>query len=104
MVRSVHEHMGSAEVKAYVLQEANGRCEVCSSPTPFIDGDGMPYLEVLHVKPIAEGDSDCIGNAIAVCPNCHRRANLSGGKAEFVASIYLWNSELLATGQRPTPL
>lgn len=88
IVRSAYGFVRSAEVKAYVLQEANGRCEVCASPAPFIDGDGMPYLEVHHVKPLAEGGSDRVGNAIAVCPNCHRRAHFSGDKTEFATQAY----------------
>lgn len=88
VVRSVYEYVRSAEVKAYVLQQANGRCEVCNSPAPFTDADGMPFLEVHHVRPLADGGSDRVGNAIAVCPNCHRRAHLSGDKTEFVASIF----------------
>ena len=55
LTRSVHGFVRSAEVKAYVLQEANGRCEVCSSPAPFKDANGMPFLEVHHVRPLAEG-------------------------------------------------
>jgi 5-methylcytosine-specific restriction protein A len=88
IVRSVYGFVRSPEVKAYVLQQANGRCEVCTSPAPFLDVDGMPFLEVHHVKPLADGGSDRVGNAIAVCPNCHRRAHFSGDKAEFLASIF----------------
>jgi 5-methylcytosine-specific restriction protein A len=87
-IRTVNGFKRSPEVKAYVLKSANGRCEVCSSPAPFVDVDGFPFLEVHHVKPLSEGGSDRVGNAIAVCPNCHRRAHFSADRAAFVESIY----------------
>jgi 5-methylcytosine-specific restriction protein A len=33
-------------VKAWVLINANGTCEVCSSPAPFEKNDGLPFLDV----------------------------------------------------------
>lgn len=62
-----------ASVVAWVLAKANGRCEVCDEAAPFIDKDGMPFLEVHHVRPLAEGGPDMVENAVAACPNCHRR-------------------------------
>jgi 5-methylcytosine-specific restriction enzyme A len=44
-------------------------------PAPFEMAEGIPYLEVHHVKPLAIGGSDTIMNAVALCPNCHRRAH-----------------------------
>jgi 5-methylcytosine-specific restriction protein A len=60
-------------VRAWVLQHADGICEFCRCPAPFMRADGLPYLEVHHVTPLAEGGSDKISNAVALCPNCHRR-------------------------------
>ncbi|WP_342542729.1 HNH endonuclease signature motif containing protein [Paenisporosarcina sp. FSL H8-0542] len=31
-----------------------------------------PYLEVHHIKRLADNGEDSVENAIAVCPNCHR--------------------------------
>ena len=61
------------EVIAWVLEEAAGNCEHCGSPAPFRRMDGAPFLEVHHVRPLAEGGPDTIENAAACCPNCHRR-------------------------------
>lgn len=60
-------------VIVWVLEMANGHCEVCEQPAPFVRDDGSPYLEVHHVRPLAEGGPDTVDNAIAACPNCHRR-------------------------------
>ena len=66
----------SALVVAEVLDRANGRCEACKAPAPFLrKSNGSPYLEVHHVKQLAEGGSDNLANAIAICPNCHRKAH-----------------------------
>ncbi len=65
----------SAEVAEWVLKYAKGVCEHCSAPAPFVTKDGTAYLEVHHVKPLAEGGADTVENAVAVCPNCHRAAH-----------------------------
>lgn len=64
-------------VCAYVLERAKGRCEACGQPAPFIKADGDPFLEVHHVVHLAERGPDTIDNAIAACPNCHRRLHHS---------------------------
>ncbi len=57
------------EIKA----RANGFCEACGKPAPFISArDGKPYLEIHHKVLLANGGEDTIENAIALCPNCHR--------------------------------
>lgn len=60
-------------VRAWVLEQAAGHCEYCGQPAPFLMEDGTPYLEVHHVKWLAQGGSDTVSNAVALCPNCHRR-------------------------------
>ncbi len=63
-------------VIAEVLERANGICEKCNQPAPFMrDNSNFPYLEVHHKKPLAKGGDDTIENAIALCPNCHRHAH-----------------------------
>jgi hypothetical protein len=64
-------------VKAWVLQQAQGRCELCGLPGPFQLPSGALYLEVHHVHPLANGGPDFIENAVALCPNCHSRLHLS---------------------------
>ncbi|MGG2093484.1 HNH endonuclease signature motif containing protein [Bacillus sp. S13(2024)] len=64
------------DVVAEVLERAKGICEYCHQPAPFIRvSDGTPYLEVHHVLPLAEGGEDTVTNAVAICPNCHRKAH-----------------------------
>jgi 5-methylcytosine-specific restriction endonuclease McrA len=61
-------------VAAEVLERAKGVCESCGVYAPFRKAsNGDPYLEVHHVKRLIDGGEDTIQNAIAVCPNCHRR-------------------------------
>lgn len=59
-------------IAAYVKKAANGICDLCSKPAPFETKSG-PYLESHHVIPLADGGDDCISNAVALCPNCHRK-------------------------------
>ena len=66
----------NAAVVAEVLERAEGICETCKKPAPFRRvSNGSPYLEVHHVHKLADGGSDTVENAIAVCPNCHRQAH-----------------------------
>lgn len=67
-------YMRNADVIAEVLDRAAGKCESCFQPAPFVrKSDGTPYLEVHHIVQLAHGGDDTVENAIAVCPNCHRR-------------------------------
>lgn len=75
-------------VKAWVLQNARGKCEGCDSGAPFELDDGSPFLEVHHVRPLADGGSDQISNVVALCPNCHRRCHLSRDRKQFTESLY----------------
>ena len=64
------------DVVAETLAQANGTCQDCHSPAPFHRrSDSTPYLEVHHRRPLAEGGTDTLDNAIALCPNCHRKAH-----------------------------
>ncbi len=61
-------------VSEYVKKVANGICQDCKQPAPFISKKtGEPYLETHHIKPLSQGGSDTIDNVIALCPNCHRK-------------------------------
>lgn len=66
----------NSDVVAEVLLRANGHCEHCKSPAPFVRRtNNSPYLEVHHIKTLADGGEDTVENAIALCPNCHRRVH-----------------------------
>ena len=75
------------EVRAWVRQQAEGKCEGCGNPAPF-EKSGRPFLEVHHVKHLAQEGSDRPSNAVALCPNCHRRCHHSSDRDEFTALLY----------------
>jgi hypothetical protein len=62
------------DVVAQVLDEADGTCQGCGKEAPFKrKSDNSPYLEVHHRIPLSAGGEDTVTNAIALCPNCHRK-------------------------------
>jgi 5-methylcytosine-specific restriction protein A len=62
------------DVVAEVLARANGHCEECKLSAPFLRArDNTPYLEIHHKVTLANGGEDTVENAVAACPNCHRR-------------------------------
>lgn len=62
------------DVIAEVLIRASGICEGCKGSAPFTrKSNGTPYLEVHHRVMLANGGDDTVENAIALCPNCHRK-------------------------------
>lgn len=75
-------------VRSWIQHNAAGVCEGCGSQAPFVVEDGTPFLEVHHVRSLADGGSDKITNAVALCPNCHRRAHLSRDRSEFKDLMY----------------
>jgi 5-methylcytosine-specific restriction protein A len=62
-------------VVEYAKKAAGGCCDLCRLPAPFSTRSG-PYLECHHLRPLAEGGPDTIENAVALCPNCHRKIHL----------------------------
>ncbi|MES2324939.1 MAG: HNH endonuclease signature motif containing protein [Pseudomonadota bacterium] len=75
-------------VKSWVLATSNGQCEGCDAKAPFVDIHGLPYLEVHHVMPLSSHGSDTPSNAVALCPNCHRRCHYSADRDEFKLALY----------------
>lgn len=63
-------------VSDYAKQRANGVCQLCNLPAPFIDRDGKPYLESHHIIWLSDGGDDSINNTVALCPNCHRKMHV----------------------------
>ena len=66
-------YVRSPYVAALAKRRANGFCDLCKKPAPFLDPYGQPYLEVHHIRPLAEGGADDKKNVAALCPNCHRK-------------------------------
>jgi 5-methylcytosine-specific restriction protein A len=63
-------------VAEYAKRRANGRCDLCGKNAPFMDAQDRPYLECHHIVWLANGGSDTIDNACALCPNCHRKMHI----------------------------
>lgn len=72
VLSSVTQFFRDPDIAAWVLAQAEGRCECCDAPAPFFRDNGSPFLEVHHVQRLADGGEDTINNTVALCPNCHR--------------------------------
>lgn len=81
--RKNQQFVRDPEVAAWVLFEADGVCEACGRDAPFLRSDETPYLEVHHVRWLADGGPDTTDNAIALCPNCHRKLHSSKNRTAF---------------------
>lgn len=73
-LRVVKVFKRNPDVVAEVLNNAT-ECQGddCKRPIPFLKVEGDPYLEVHHKIPLSVGGDDTVDNAIALCPNCHRK-------------------------------
>lgn len=83
------------KVVAWVLKNSGGTCESCNEPAPFTKPDGDFYLEVHHLRRLADGGSDTITNAVAICPNCHRRLHYANDRNEVLSNLYQQISRLV---------
>jgi len=63
-------------VVEYVKRKAKGICDLCTSPAPFRTRKKEPFLECHHITWLSKGGEDTIENAVALCPNCHRKMHL----------------------------
>jgi len=63
-------------VSEFVKRIAKGVCQLCKSNAPFMKSKGEPFLEVHHIIWLARGGDDSILNAVALCPNCHRKMHI----------------------------
>lgn len=70
-------------VSKYAKLRANGRCEGCLEPAPFLCNDESPFLEVHHLKRLADAGADTPENVAALCPNCHRRVHYGSDGEDF---------------------
>jgi 5-methylcytosine-specific restriction endonuclease McrA len=66
----------SAIVANIVKERAAGVCQLCDKPAPFYNKNGEAYLECHHVVWLAKGGADEVYNAVALCPNCHRKMHV----------------------------
>ncbi len=82
------EYERRPDVKAWVMREANGRCELCQADAPFQRPDGTPYLELHHATQLAEGGPDTVDNAVALCANCHRLLHHGSDRVQRLGQLY----------------
>jgi 5-methylcytosine-specific restriction protein A len=73
----------NANIKRYVLARANGVCECCGKPAPFLKRTGQPYLEPHHILKLSDKGLDHPRMVAAVTPNCHREIH-HGAKGETI--------------------
>lgn len=87
----------SAAIRVYALRRAEGVCEGCGVDAPFTAKSGQLFLEVHHVRRMADGGPDHPRWVAALCPNCHRRVHHGADGAEHngrvAASIALKEAE-----------
>jgi 5-methylcytosine-specific restriction protein A len=83
------------DVRAWVLIAAKGKCECCNEKAPFTTAVDTPYLEVHHVRKLADGGSDTVENAVALCPNCHRQLHYGRDANSLVERLYLRVTRLI---------
>jgi hypothetical protein len=81
-------------VRAWVAVRAQGSCELCRAIAPFCNDHGEPFLEVHHVVPLAEGGADTVDNAVALCPNCHRRVHHASDRSQVRQSLEALQAKL----------
>jgi len=88
LIAKVTQYIRDPEVAAWVLNEADGICENCNNKAPFFKEDATPFLEVHHLRRLADDGSDMISNAIAVCPNCHRELHYGINRDLALKALY----------------
>lgn len=79
------------DIQREVLFEARHRCAVCCEPTP---------LERAHIRPWSTSQDHSVSNLIALCANCHTRADTEGWGAKYLRR-YKSNPCALAANTSP---
>jgi 5-methylcytosine-specific restriction protein A len=85
--RKIQIWKASQAIKLYAKKRAQGICEGCGNPAPFVKIDDSPYLEVHHINRLSDGGPDDPFWVAAICPNCHRRSHYSKDRREFNSSL-----------------
>jgi hypothetical protein len=81
------------KVAGWVLQFANGICEVCGTQGYETDA-GISFLETHHVVPLGDGGPDTTWNVIAVCETCHGKLHRGKFRSEIQENLYANNNRL----------
>jgi 5-methylcytosine-specific restriction protein A len=67
----------------YAKLRADGVCERCNKPGPFLDSNNRPFLEVHHILMLSDDGPDLPENVAAICPNCHKETHFGITKEEI---------------------
>ena len=73
---SSYQYKRNEFISQYAKRRANGICQLCGRPAPFLDSHGHPYLESHHIVWLSKGGIDAIDNVVALCPNCHKKMHI----------------------------
>ena len=84
---TIKQYERDADIVREALRLANGRCECCNKKAPFKRTDASHYLEVHHLRRLADNGPDVIENVIAICPNCHRELHYGNNREEIKKSL-----------------
>ena len=72
-----------------VLHRADGVCEGCGQESGFKrKSTGQPYLEVHNIQFLSNDGPDRAWNAVALCPNCHKRCHYADDCEAFNELLY----------------
>ena len=70
-------------VSKYVKERSKGIGDLCGQEAPFYSKDGTPYLESHHVITLSNNGPDTVYNAVALCPNCHKKMHVLEDKKDI---------------------
>jgi 5-methylcytosine-specific restriction protein A len=84
----------SEDVRAYVLARADGTCESCGKPAPFMRPDGSPYLEPHHTRRVSDGGPDHPRWVGGICPTCHKEIHYGANGNDLNRRLQLRLSEI----------
>jgi 5-methylcytosine-specific restriction endonuclease McrA len=82
----VEAYARDPSVKAFILERAGGRCELCGVQ-PFLNRYREPFLEIHHVRRLADGGPDVVENAVALCPTCHREMHYGLRRGQLITNL-----------------
>ena len=85
---NAYEYDRNPLVITIARKRAGHSCEVhaCSHPT-FETSEGVRYIEVHHIVPLAEGGQDTIANVACLCPTHHREVHLGVRAVELTSYL-----------------
>jgi predicted HNH restriction endonuclease len=82
--RTIRQHERIPTVSAIAKLRADFKCEIqgCNYE-PFIGLYDLPYVEVHHIKRLADGGEDTLKNVACLCPKHHREIHFGLNKEKL---------------------